>query len=95
MTGFNHIIITAPSQAIANSYQRQLQLLSSNIFTSIDLDSCFDPSGKRVGSGGGTLNAIDYLTSKYGYDHILNSRILIIHSGGDSRRFEFDINIQE
>jgi hypothetical protein len=45
-----------------------------------------DPSGVRVGSGGGTLNALQYLEDSIGRHKLLASRVAIIHSGGDSRR---------
>lgn len=42
-----------------------------------------DPGGQRIGSGGATLRALDQLAAS---DTLPNSRVLIIHSGGDSRR---------
>lgn len=45
-----------------------------------------DPVQKRVGSGGGTLNALDYLLSIYGYERLSSYKCLLIHSGGESRR---------
>lgn len=40
-----------------------------------------DPDGKRIGSGGATLNALRQIS-----DQIDGKKILIVHSGGDSRR---------
>ena len=45
-----------------------------------------DPDGHRIGSGGGTLNALDCLRTQIGVLELNKARILIIHSGGDSRR---------
>lgn len=45
-----------------------------------------DPEGIRVGSGGGTLNAISELSSIIGRDSMMSSKVVLIHSGGDSRR---------
>ena len=43
-----------------------------------------DPDGKRVGSGGATLNVLRYIYQDAGsFD---DKRILVIHSGGDSKR---------
>lgn len=48
-----------------------------------------DPSNARVGSGGATFNALitvqDLLSLRRDID-LLNSRVFIIHSGGDSQR---------
>ena len=43
-----------------------------------------DPDGKRVGSGGATLNVLRYVHENAG--SFENQRILVIHSGGDSKR---------
>ena len=85
---FDFIVVTAPSEYIAEGYKRQLQSLKSQLLCSKDsLIYCVaDPAGKRVGSGGGTLNALDYLVSIHGEDVVKNARICIVHSGGDSRR---------
>lgn len=45
-----------------------------------------DPNGKRVGSGGGTLNALHYVQLQLGHGALQTERILMIHSGGDSQR---------
>ncbi len=42
-----------------------------------------DPEEGRVGSGGGTLHALDKLYREYGHRY---RRILMIHAGGESRR---------
>ena len=48
-----------------------------------------DPPGKRIGSGGATLNAL-HLAKLHLHDvDILCSKTLIIHSGGDSKRAPF------
>ena len=43
-----------------------------------------DPDGQRIGSGGATLRVLAQLARED--DTLTNRRILIIHSGGDSRR---------
>ena len=78
---FTHLVLTAPDETIASTYRRQIQQLRNN---SLHLRGCRlhcvnDPSGVRIGSGGGTVNALDYLCN-LGVDHT-KERILIIHSG--------------
>lgn len=45
-----------------------------------------DPNGKRVGSGGATLNVIKHISQIENKEEFSGMRILIIHSGGDSKR---------
>ena len=46
-----------------------------------------DPDGKRVGSGGATFHVMKYLSEQgEGADFFRGKRILVIHSGGDSKR---------
>lgn len=47
-----------------------------------------DPEGKRVGSGGATFNVLKYISEqeKTSEEHFKGKRILVIHSGGDSKR---------
>ncbi len=45
-----------------------------------------DPDGKRVGSGGATLGVLRYIAEREGKADLSGLRILVIHSGGDSRR---------
>jgi fucokinase len=63
----------------------KIQLKVSSL-RSCEIFCIADPEGKRVGSGGGTLNSIDYLINTIGKDCLYSSKTLIIHSGGDSRR---------
>jgi hypothetical protein len=85
---FNHLIITAPSESIANVYKLQSESLYKELpcLTNVKIHCVADPKGVRIGSGGGTLNALDYLISNIGIDKVKESKVLIIHSGGDSRR---------
>ena len=53
---------------------------------STDILVVADPAGVRIGSGGGTLNAIQHFVDKYGMEAVGRSKIAIVHSGGDSRR---------
>ena len=82
MTVFTHVVITAPSREAIECYQEQLRGLQLEC----DVICCADPDGCRIGSGGGTLNALDNLDQLIGREKLLQSRVLVVHSGGDSRR---------
>lgn len=88
MDTFTHIIVTAPSPALAAVYQSQLDVVQNEFpFLRKCVISCVaDPSGVRIGSGGGTLNALHYLSEVIGRAALLKAKVAIIHSGGDSRR---------
>ena len=89
---FEYIIITAPNQYIATVYQNELDRLTYKLRIlqeAKDIICVADPQGKRVGSGGGTLNALDCAISKWTRSNLAASKLLIIHSGGDSRRAPF------
>ena len=86
------MIVTAPTSSTAAVYQKELNSLKvalPSLRSCVDVRCVSDPSGRRVGSGGGTLNAIDIAYKTYGVDFMKSSRTLIIHSGGDSRRAPF------
>ncbi len=85
---FSHVILTAPNEDTAEVYQSQLELLRNNSASlqHIQFYCVSDPEGCRVGSGGGTLNSLDYLVKVLGIADIMDAKILMIHSGGDSRR---------
>lgn len=81
------IIITASNERQADAYQLQIDKrmeegrLPNSIFAVIpDLD------GKRIGSGGATLNVLKYISDKIGINSVVEQKILVIHSGGDSKR---------
>src|SRR3569623_1468526 len=82
---FDHVILTAPTILIASQYHQQLDSIRK-YFKHTQFHCVSDPCNKRVGSGGGTLNALDYIASIYGIDKISSSKLLIIHSGGESKR---------
>ena len=85
---FTHVIVTAPSQDIANVYRFQLDILKQTVpFLSTAVVMCVsDPNGNRVGSGGGTLNALAYLKAVQFTQSFDQYRVLVVHSGGESRR---------
>mgnify|MGYP000082453578 CR=1 FL=1 len=84
---YTHIIVTAPNNHIASSYEHQiLRAQRENLLSrTVKVHVVHDPEGARIGSGGGTLNALYHLKCKESIDHAI-STVLIVHSGGDSRR---------
>lgn len=86
---FTHLIVTAPNEQTALVYRHQLYDLkrSLSFLEGTQVLCVSDPDGDRVGSGGGTLNAVHILSKSVGIDFIVSkAKVLIIHSGGDSRR---------
>ncbi|MEI6521078.1 MAG: L-fucokinase, partial [bacterium] len=83
---WNYIILTASNEEQAESYRLQInqRLDDGQLPKSIHYYVLPDPGEKRVGSGGATLNAIKYVKEHAG--DFKNKRILVIHSGGDSKR---------
>jgi fucokinase len=45
-----------------------------------------DIAGKRIGSGGATLNILKSLNERFGITDFSELKLLVFHSGGDSRR---------
>lgn len=86
---WDYVILTASNEDQAEMYRMQIEqrvqaelLPEKTHFAVIP-----DPDGKRVGSGGATLNVLKYIADRENCDEpFKNKRILVIHSGGDSRR---------
>ena len=84
---WDYIILTASNTHQAEGFEAQLKQRSFPARTHVAVLP--DPDGKRVGSGGATLGVIRYIREQEaakghnGFDHL---RILVIHSGGDSKR---------
>ncbi len=83
---WDYVILTASNESQAQSYRMQIEyrLDHGMLPKSIHYAVLPDPDGKRVGSGGATLNVLRYIYQDAGsFD---DKRILVIHSGGDSKR---------
>ena len=83
---WDYVILTASNESQAQSYRMQIQyrLDHGMLPKSIHYAVLPDPDGKRVGSGGATLNVLRYIYQDAGsFD---DKRIIVIHSGGDSKR---------
>ena len=83
---WDYVILTASNESQAQSYRMQIQyrLDHGMLPKSIHYAVFPDPDGKSAGSGGATLNGLRYIHQDAGsFD---DKRILVIHSGGDSKR---------
>ncbi len=86
---WDYVILTASNEEQAAAYQAQIDLrLAQGRLPSQTIYKVLpDPEGKRVGSGGATLHVMKYISEQREEEHCFrNKRILVIHSGGDSKR---------
>lgn len=90
VTKWDYVVITASNEKQARAFEQQIETrLAARLIPSETRYLCIpDPDGKRVGSGGATLNVLTRIVQEEGesfrgWDHL---RILVIHSGGDSKR---------
>ena len=83
---WDYIILTASNESQAQSYREQIDYRLTE--GKLPKSTCYavipDPDGKRVGSGGATLNVLRYIRERE--DTFVGKKILVIHSGGDSKR---------
>lgn len=85
---WDHIVLTASNEHQAEGFRKQLEQrrLSGFVPERTHFHVIPDPEGRRVGSGGATLNVLRFLVEEAKTEDFRNLRILVIHSGGDSRR---------
>ncbi len=88
---WDYVILTASNEQQAEGFRMQLEERRAAGFLPEGTHFAVlpDPDGKRVGSGGATLNVIRYIAEQTGAssDSVFEGlRILVIHSGGDSKR---------
>lgn len=81
---WDYVILTASNEQQAEGFNKQMKARKEFLPESTKFVAIPDRDGKRVGSGGATLEVIKYLKEQEGYFEGL--RILVIHSGGDSKR---------
>lgn len=87
--GWDILVLTASDEGQAAQYRRQIEERRARGVLDPGLRCLVvpDPGGVRVGSGGAAINALrafaDEVGSAQAFDRL---RILMIHSGGDSRR---------
>lgn len=80
--GWDVCILTASNERQASMYRRQLEWRREGgvLPSRTRFEVIADPDGRRIGSGGATLRALLQLRTSP------SERVLLIHSGGDSRR---------
>lgn len=85
---WDYVFLTASGEDQAEAYRHQIEsrLASGRLPRATRFCVLPDPDGKRVGSGGATLNVLREIVRDRGSSDFTDLRILVIHSGGDSRR---------
>jgi len=88
MTLWDIVVLTASNESQAAIYEEEIRVRKQGGFLPQDTEYVVvpDPEGKRVGSGGATFNVLKILSGDEGDSFFENKRILVIHSGGDSKR---------
>ncbi len=98
-TPWTTVVLTAANERQAEAYRYQLRVRDElGMLPDVtEFQVIPDPKGKRLGSGGATLHVLTQLAAQRPAAHpssgsdgksdaFSDARILIIHSGGDSRR---------
>lgn len=88
---WDYVILTASNEAQAKAYEMQIEhrLKKNQLPTKTHYAVIPDLDGKRVGSGGATFSCIKYVAEDVDISSenpFLGKKILVIHSGGDSKR---------
>ena len=87
---WDYIVLTASNENQAEGYRGQLRERKDFLPQHTHFAVVADEGGKRVGSGGATLSVLRYIYQREqnltGKGHFDNLRVLVIHSGGDSKR---------
>lgn len=83
---WDYVILTASNEQQAEGFRAQLNERKDILPKGTRFVAIPDPDGKRVGSGGATLGVLKYIVEQEGRTDFSDCRILVIHSGGDSKR---------
>ena len=85
---WEYVILTASNEDQAAAYRKEIEYRLQNALLpgKTKYVVLSDPDGKRVGSGGATLNVLKYLVKTEGSRDVFQKKLLVIHSGGDSKR---------
>ena len=79
LASFDRVVVTASNLAQSELFRHELERRKGRYFSETCIvQAISDPLGWRIGSGGATFQGI-----AEAYD---GSNLLILHSGGDSRR---------
>lgn len=81
---WDYVVLTASNEQQAEGFRKQIEDRKGALPINTKFVVIADRDGKRVGSGGATLSVIRYL--KDCAKSLDNMRVLVIHSGGDSKR---------
>ena len=88
---WDYVVLTASNEEQADIYKSEIEyrLHLKQLPARTKYLVLPDPDGKRVGSGGATLNVLKAIAEREQKDDsnfFKNLRVLVIHSGGDSKR---------
>ena len=85
---WDYVVLTASNERQAAAFQAQLDERQTAGFLPARTKFAVIPDrdGTRIGSGGATLGVLRHIAEKTGNDDFSNLRIMVIHSGGDSKR---------
>ncbi|MGP1433768.1 MAG: fucose pyrophosphorylase domain-containing protein [Catonella sp.] len=81
---WDYIILTASNSHQAESFEKQIRSRQNYLPKRTKFKVIPDEGGVRVGSGGATLSVLKWIREQE--DSFKGLRILVIHSGGDSKR---------
>lgn len=80
---WDYIILTASNEHQAEAFRLQIESRREYLPKKTKIGIIPDEGGVRVGSGGATLSVLKWLNAHGGWE---GKRVLVIHSGGDSKR---------
>ena len=85
---WDYVILTASNAQQAQGFEAQIAERQKAGFLPCKTHFAVIPDrdGQRIGSGGATLGVIKYIAEHTGKSDFSGLRILVIHSGGDSKR---------
>lgn len=80
---WDYVILTASNAHQASAFELQIKERRAHFSPRTEFVVIPDEGGVRIGSGGATLSVLKWLNERGGWK---GKRILVIHSGGDSKR---------
>ena len=80
---WDYIILTASNEYQAHAFALQIEERRAYFSPRTEFAVIPDEGGVRIGSGGATLSVLKWLNERGGWE---GKRVLVIHSGGDSKR---------
>ena len=80
---WDYVVLTASNEHQAHAFRLQIESRKDALPARTKFAVIPDEGGVRVGSGGATLSVLKWLSENGGW---AGKRVLVIHSGGDSKR---------